>query len=176
MYRKPSRKYKNKKVERLNLIPILDSVFIFIFFLLMSANFVKIFEISSDVPIISDSQPPKEQKNSLNLTLKIFPNRMTLHTGNNERLYRTIKKNSEGEFDLYKLRETLITLKQKNKDEKTIIFMPKADITYEDLIKIMDTVRDLKDTDPEIWIKDKNGEDRKITQLFNNIIFGDTQS
>ena len=44
MLRAPSRRQRKEPEKRLNLIPILDSVFIFIFFLLMSANFIKIFE------------------------------------------------------------------------------------------------------------------------------------
>jgi biopolymer transport protein ExbD len=176
MYRKPSRKYKNKQVEKPNLIPILDSVFIFIFFLLMSANFVKIYEIQSDVPIISNKKPPKKQKKQLNLTLKIHSNSLTLHAGNRERQIFKVGKNEEGDYDTYKLREKLISLKKRHKDEETIVFMPKANISYEDLIKVMDAVRDLKDTDPEIWTKSKEGDDIKITKLFNNIIFGDTQS
>lgn len=177
MYRKPSRKNKSKEFKRLNLIPILDSVFIFIFFLLMSANFVKIFEISSNVPIVSDSEPPKEQKEQLNLTLKINTNSITLHTGTNEKQIFSAGKNEEGEYDLYTLRERLISLKKTHLREDTIIFMSNADISYEELVKIMDAVRDLKATDPEIWIKSETGgADIKVTTLFNNIIFGDTQS
>jgi hypothetical protein len=41
--------HKIKKPEKLNLVPILDSVFIFIFFLLMSAQFVDVYEIGSSV-------------------------------------------------------------------------------------------------------------------------------
>ena len=48
MIRAPSGRKNKKKVKPLNLIPILDSVFIFIFFLLMSANFVEFFEIQSN--------------------------------------------------------------------------------------------------------------------------------
>lgn len=176
MYRKPSRKYKSKKNERLNLIPILDSVFIFIFFLLMSANFVKIFEISSDVPIVSESEPPKDQKERLNLTLKINLQSITLHSGTDEKQIFSVGKNEEGEYDLYPLREKLIQLKKSNFKEDTIIFMSNTDITYEVLVNIMDAVRDLKATDPEIWTKTESGSDVKITTLFNNIIFGDTQS
>ncbi|MFG1483034.1 ExbD/TolR family protein [Halobacteriovorax sp. GFR7] len=175
MYRKPSRKYKNKKVERLNLIPILDSVFIFIFFLLMSANFVRIYEIGSDVPIISNSTPPKKQKERLDLTLKINTSNITLHSGPNERRIFTAGKTADGEYDLFKLREKLIDLKKRYVDEKEVIFIPNANISYEELIKIMDAVRDIKKTDPEVWTK-RDGQDVKVLELFNNIIFGDTQS
>ena len=176
MYRKPSRKLKSKVTEKPNIIPILDAVFIFIFFLLMSANFNKVYEIKSDVPMISDQQPPPKVKKSLNLTLKIYQTKISLYKGINEKRFFSVGKNADGEYDLYKLREELIKVKTKNTKEDTIVFMPKANISYEILIKIMDTVRDLKDSDPEIWKKDKNGMDKKITSLFNNIIFGDTQS
>ncbi len=177
MYRRPSRKHKSKTFEKPNLIPILDSVFIFIFFLLMSANFVKIFEISSDVPIISDREPPKNQKDPLNLTMKIYANSISIHSGSNERRLFRVTKDSSGEYDLFTLREKLIKLKEDNKSEDTIILMPLANITYESLVKIMDSVRDLKDTEREIWVPAKDGSgDVRIKQLFNNIIFGDIQS
>ena len=57
MLRAPSRRKRKEPVKRLNLIPILDAVFIFIFFLLMSANFIKIYEVQSDVPIVSTTPP-----------------------------------------------------------------------------------------------------------------------
>ena len=41
-----------KKPEKPNLIPIMDAVFIFIFFLLMSAQFIDLFEIGSSVPMV----------------------------------------------------------------------------------------------------------------------------
>ena len=64
-------KRKKKKVERLNLIPILDAVFIFIFFLLMSAQFLEIYQVGSDLPIATDAPPPKD-KDPLNLTCLLY--------------------------------------------------------------------------------------------------------
>ena len=61
-YRTPTSRRTKKKKQGLNLIPILDAIFILIFFLLMSAQFVKIYEIGSDVPIVSDQEPPKDKK------------------------------------------------------------------------------------------------------------------
>ena len=59
-----------KKPPKLNLIPILDAIFIFIFFLLMSAQFIDIYEIGSDAPITSTSSP-ENKKPPLNLTLEL---------------------------------------------------------------------------------------------------------
>lgn len=176
MYRRPSRKSRKHEAEKPNLIPILDSVFIFIFFLLMSANFVKIFEIGSDVPIISDATPPKNKKDPLNLTLKIHPNSISLHTGANEKRVFRVRKTAKGDYDFFALREKLLEIKEKNVDEDTIIMMPLANVTYEVLVKVMDTVRDLRADDRDIWKKSAEGGDIKVRTLFNNIIFGDLQS
>ena len=54
----PSSRRKKKPDEKLNLVPIMDSVFIFIFFLLMSAQFIHVMEIGSPVPILSAAEPP----------------------------------------------------------------------------------------------------------------------
>ncbi|ATH06630.1 biopolymer transporter ExbD [Halobacteriovorax marinus] len=176
MYRAPSRRKIQKEVQKPNLIPILDAVFIFIFFLLMSSRFLNINEIPSDVPIVSDRQPPKSNKKPLALTLQILNTRIQILTGVPGYVRKTIGKNAEGDYDLQALRDYLIDLKQKNVDENTVVLEPKVDLSYEDIVKIMDTVRDLKKTDPDIWTKTKDGMDLRVKELFNNIVFGNIQS
>ena len=63
-----------KKVPKLNLIPILDAVFIFIFFLLMSAQFVEIYEIGSDAPTVKNVTK-NNKEDPLNLTVDVFKNK-----------------------------------------------------------------------------------------------------
>lgn len=175
-YKTPTSRRKIKKDERLNLIPILDAVFIFIFFLLMSAQFIKIFEIGSDVPMISNSPPPKEQKKPLALTLEIFKEQLTVKTGVPSITVKTIKNIADKEYDLLSLHDFLIQLKKNNLNEESIIFEPKIDLTYEEIIKIMDSVRMFKNTDEAVYKKDKDGIDIKVKMLFHKIIFGNILS
>lgn len=174
-YKRPTSRRKVKRDEKLNLIPILDAVFIFIFFLLMSAQFIKIFEIGSDVPMISSSPPPKEQKKPLALTLEIYQGQLTLKSGVPSQTLRTFNKLGE-EYDLVALHDYLVQVKKQHLSEESIIFEPKTDLTYEQLIKIMDSVRLLKNTDDAIFQKDKDGIDVKIKTLFQKIIFGNIMS
>lgn len=175
-YKLPTRRHSKKEPERLNLIPILDAVFIFIFFLLMSAQFVKIFEINSDVPIVSEAEPPKDQKDPLALTLSINNSGFALSAGLPAKTIKKIPKTADGLYDLNALHEFLVDLKQKNKKEKSIVFMPKVDLPYEIIVDIMDAVRMLKKTDEAIFIKDKDGVDVKVNELFNKIVFGNLMS
>lgn len=182
MYRVPSRRKKAKSFERLNLTPIMDAVFIFIFFLLMSANFIKIFEISSDVPIVSDSEPPKSKINEkpLALTLQIKRNYINIYTGLPSKFTKrigNINQDRKSVPDLNSLHNYLIQLKKKYKSEKTIIFEPDNRVEYDTIVRVMDHVQIIKNTDEAIYVKDKKtGIDIRLKVLFNNIVFGNIQS
>lgn len=172
----PSSRRKKRKLQKLNLAPILDATFIFIFFLLMSANFIKIFEIGSDVPMISDQEPPKNDRPPLALTLTIDESKISVLTGVPSKTVKTINRDGSGFYNLEELHSFLVSLKQNNPSEKMAIFEPVVDLTYEELIKIMDEVRILRNTDPSIYRKDKAGIDVKVPELFDNIVFGNIQS
>jgi biopolymer transport protein ExbD len=176
MIRIPSSRKRAKTDERLNLVPIMDAVFIFIFFLLMSASFLTIYEISSDVPIVSDAEPPKDKKNPLALTLTAETNKLTLSRGIPSRPFKTFTRGSEGEFNYEELHGTLIDVKKQHVDENTIIFEPSGDLTYDEIVKIMDAVRMLHRTDEAIFKKNKEGLDEKIKELFSKIIFSNLMS
>lgn len=175
MLRAPSKRQHKRKQEKLNLVPILDAVFIFIFFLLMSANFVKMFEISSDVPIISNAEPD-DKKPPFALSLQITNNAIIVQRGVPARTIGTFGKNADGTYQTDDLRRFMINLKKQFVAENTIFFEPTVDISYEELVQIMDAVRTLKNTDEAIYQKDKSGIDVRIKALFDNIIFGNIQS
>ncbi len=158
MYKKPSSRRIKKFYAPLNLIPILDSVFILIFYLLMSAQFVKIFEIGSDLPIMADS-PPSNMKDALNLTVDVDQDEIRIFTTVNETLYKTIPLNSDGTFDLTTLTGILATLKGRYPKENAIVIRPSSLIKYDDLVKILDSVRE-------------KGSGKSSIDLFAQIIFG----
>lgn len=149
MYRVPSSLQRsNKERNKLNLIPILDSVFILIFFLLVSANFVNLKELSSEIPIISNEAPKKEP---LGLTVEITNRVIKLTKGMDDQLVGSYSLKS---LDL--LQAKLSEIKANNPEEKTIIFNPSDSVNYESIIEIMDKTRLNTDN----------------TELFSNIIFG----
>ena len=172
MYNLPSRRRRKNTLVRPNLIPILDAVFIFIFFLLMSANFVQMFEINSNVPIVSNSEPPKSKKPPLALTIKIDKNALMVYSGVPAKLIKKISNNKPTTYDLESLHSLLLDIKSKNPEEKTVIFEANENVAYEQIVQIMDSTRLIRHTDPEFYIKDKNGINIKVKELFSDIIFG----
>jgi len=172
--RAPSRRKRKDPPQRLNLIPILDAVFIFIFFLLMSANFIKIYEVQSDVPIISTTPP--SNKKPLALTLRVNATGITLFKGVPSKAIKRIQKTASGDYDLEALHSYVINVKQNYKKERSIILEPIVDIEYDIIVKIMDAVRLYRNTDEKVWLKDKDGADVQAKYLFDKIVFGNIRS
>lgn len=171
MIRVPTGHKRKKAQEKLNLVPIMDSVFIFIFFLLMSTSFLKIYEIDSDIPITSQSEPPKDQKDPLALTLKVSTKNISLYKGVPSRRIKRIKRTPQDDSYLEELHSYLIDLKKQYLNEDQIIIEPSDDLTYEEVVKIMDAVRKLNRTDEAIFKTNKEGVDIKLDHLFKKIIF-----
>jgi biopolymer transport protein ExbD len=176
MLKVPTSRKKKRPEEKLNLVPIMDSVFIFIFFLLMSASFLKIYEIGSPIPIVSDSEPPKNEKEPLALTMTLDSNEIKLAKGVPSKLIKTFSRQENGEFNYEDIHSTLIQIKKENLDEDSIVFEPVGDLTYEDIVKVMDAVRMLNRTDEAIFKKNSEGIEEKIKDLFSKIIFSNLMS
>lgn len=176
MLKVPTSRKRKKPESKLNLTPIMDAVFIFIFFLLMSASFLKIYEIGSPIPIVSDQEPPKSKKKPLALTMNLGTNEITLATGVPSKVIKKFTRQSDGQFDFEEIHKVIIDIKKANLDEDSVIFEPVGDLTYEEIVKIMDAVRMLKNTDDAIFKTNKEGLDEKIKNLFDKIIFSNLMS
>lgn len=170
-----ARRQRNKKPEKINLIPIMDATFIFIFFLLMSVNFTQVNEVGTDLPIISNNEPPPDKK-PLALTLNIDESGINILTGVPGSLKTRIEKNAEGEYDLTQLHDFLVSVKKEHSNERSIILNPLVNLDFEQIVKIMDAVRMLEKTDETIFNKNKDGISEKVMMLFDQIIFGNTIS
>ncbi len=169
----PAKYKKNRAIPKLNLTSVMDAIFIFIFFLLMSANFTKVFELPSDVPIASKDMPKDKP---LALTLKIEEANVQVFSGVPARFMKSFGRLPDGEYDLPNLKLYMIEIRKKYPNENTILVEPIVDLTYEELVKVIDAARILEKTDEAIFVKDKDGVDVKLKRIFNNVIFTNIQS
>lgn len=158
---------KMKKPPKLNLIPILDAIFIFIFFLLMSAQFIDIYQIGSDAPITSTASS-EMKKPPLNLTMVLSGNKITIKTGLDENIYKTYKFSDEA---LAKMNEDLIALKKQNPTEDSVILKPSHSFKYNQIVKVIDHSREI--VKPNVYITAVDAKNRKVPskKLFERIIF-----
>ena len=154
-----------------NVIPILDAVFIFIFFLLMSAQFLEIYEIGSDAPAVKTvSEDNKDKKPPLNLTLVVKPGQILVKTGLEGNVRKTVGL-KDGNYDLGQLAQSLVDLKKKHVGESSVIIKPDSKVEYKKLVFIMDTCREVPAGSPTIVAKDDKGKTVETRDLFNQIIF-----
>ena len=156
------------EVEKLNLVPIMDAVFIFIFFLLFSAQFIKMYEIETDAPLISEvPQEQKLEKDPLNLTVKVLKNIIELRTGVDQNVHATFFKSSKGY--LKKLKDTVVKLRVKHPSEAYVIIAPIAQISYDEIVQLIDSVQKLPDNKKTMIIT-KGGKVQKINKIFKQIV------
>jgi biopolymer transport protein ExbD len=128
--------HKMKKPEKLNLVPILDSVFIFIFFLLMSAQFVDVYEIGSSLPMTKEAKDDKIEKDPLNLTIEVGKEQIVVKTG-----LKTTKTKSFPADGLKEIKEYLTDLKRRHPKENTMILKADPKISFQRLVTVIDTTQ-----------------------------------
>ncbi|MFP5387054.1 MAG: ExbD/TolR family protein [Bacteriovoracia bacterium] len=147
--------HKLKKPEKLNLVPILDSVFIFIFFLLMSAQFVDVYEIGSSVPMTKEAKEEKEEKDPLNLTLEVTKTQIVVKTGLRSPRSRTFASEQKKE-----IKEYLTELKRQHPKENTMILKADPKVSFQNLVTVIDSTQASKDSKEKLFeqiVFDNNG-------------------
>jgi biopolymer transport protein ExbD len=147
--------HKMKKPEKLNLVPILDSVFIFIFFLLMSAQFVEVYEIGSSLPMMKESKNEEKEKDPLNLTIEVTKSEIVIKTGLRSQRSRTFASLQREEIRTY-----LQELKRQYPKEQTMILRADPKISFQNLITVIDGTQKGQDGRSELFpqiVFDNNG-------------------
>ena len=160
-----ARKQASNAPKTPDLTSVMDAIFILLFYFIMYMSFEVYKEISLVAPIVDESQP-KEDKKPLALNIKINPQSISVYTGVPEVLQKTFNKNADGKYDLENLHLYLISLKKLNLSEKLVILEPDTEVTYEEIIQVIDSARILQKTDESIYLKDQ-----KVEEMFSEIVF-----
>jgi len=137
---------KLKKPEKLNLVPILDSVFIFIFFLLMSAQFVDVFEIGSSLPMTQQVEDKKEEKDPLMLTLEVSKDQVIVKTGLKNPRSRSFASTQNEDLTNY-----LRDLKKNNPKENTMIVKADPKLSFQYLVTFIDSTQGKREMKEKIF-------------------------
>ncbi|GAB4409359.1 MAG: hypothetical protein OHK0056_11270 [Bacteriovoracaceae bacterium] len=162
---------KKHKIVKPNIIPIMDAVFIFIFFLLMSAQFLQIYQIGSDAPAVKTiTEKEEDKKKPLNLTLEVSKTEVVVKTGLDGNVFRKIAA-IDGEPDVKMINKTLAEIKKDHVDETSVIIKPQNNIEYKKIVWIMDACRSLSKEDAPIVTKNDKGMTVETRTLFEQIIF-----
>jgi biopolymer transport protein ExbD len=131
------RKKKFQDIPKINVIPVLDAVFIFIFFLLMSAQFIDFYEVGTMKPEIEGGESTEKDK-SKNIKVKLYASKIVVTINPSEDVLKTYNWSPQS---MVQLKSYLQNLKGQYPKENSVIIKPKSNIEYEKIIKITDLVQ-----------------------------------
>lgn len=175
MFKRPSSRRKTAQQEVvLNLVPILDTMVTLIAFLLYSISFLSLVSIESTYPQVSTEDVREKLKEKpLQLTLTLRDGGAEIWSPFEKIAPKKVANITDGEFDLAGIHSALLEVKQKFPNETKIVIVPHAGVSYDMLISVMDSVRNIEASDPPLYARnEQTGVDEAVKTLFPEVIFG----
>lgn len=165
----------NDATFELNLAPFLDIVVSVIPMLLLSVAFIQIKMIETSIPQVVAQKIAEQKKNEkVPVSVTLEANRITGYTfilnenGSSKKTNLALK---DGKFDFQGLQAVAAETKRKYTDIFKMDFMPKADVTYEDIVGTMDALRRLPDGQKIAFRDTKTGSDVSTDLMFPDVTF-----
>ncbi len=150
MARKPSsRDNRMRGEDGVNLTPMIDMITCLMFFLMMFASMLPVMIIDAPLPKIASTaeevKQAQEQKNKMEVVVNIDSKGFQVKTDSgNDRAFNV---SQDGKFPYDELHKHLVTLKQKKPDTREVTLVPSDTTTYEVMINVMDSARELSKDD-----------------------------
>ena len=158
--RSRKRRARHQEPVELNITAFMNLMVILVPFLLITAVFSRmaILELNLPGPGSESSEPP------VDLQLEVVVRSSVIEVGARDKgLLKSIAKGEEG-YKYSELGEYLKKIKRQYPDKLDATVLLEADIPYEVLVQVMDTLRETK--------QDKDGESVRV-ELFPEISVGD---
>jgi biopolymer transport protein ExbD len=161
----------------LDLAPMLAMMVALIPILLLSTVFVKVKIIESPLPqviqeAIAEDQNKGERKIEISLeaNLKGF----TLVVNNNGKKQRKRVAATKGDdLNIEGLKRALIAVKKRYPRSFQLLLKPGSELTYKQIVQIMDAARDTGKDGPRFTVKSsKSDEEASTNLLFPKVVFG----
>ncbi len=143
MYSLPSARRKKPKADGLNLTPILDVVFVLIFFLLFSVQLLRIYEIGSDLPIYQEPAESTPQQKKKKFELKVYVSNKSIRFVNSlsrKELERFETDWGNEEFE-QSIEQKIQEIKNEHPTERRVVIATHKKVTYNNLVMILDKLR-----------------------------------
>lgn len=126
------------RVVRLNIVSMIDVFAVLVFFLLVSSSLAaqRLNVINLNLPAPDKTTVPEQQK----LQLTAVVRKGVIEVSDSLGAVRNIVNTPEG-YNLQALSDLLVEVKKTKPSEQNIVLMMEADVVYDDMVKIMDTLR-----------------------------------
>ncbi len=161
----------------LNLAPMLDMLTVLITVLLVSFTSVRLGILDGLIPqpVLTALEKDRQNKDrEVQVTVSMSPTvGFTLEvTESNKKPVKIQIPNVSGKMDLVRLHKELVQAKLLKTDNFRVELNPSEDASYEDIVLVMDQMRNTSQSDGKIHIKDeKSGQLVETNLLFPDIVF-----
>ena len=173
--KKKKRSIKASEPE-LNIMPFIDVFSVLTTFLLISAAFLSMGIIEVQIPFFTNAPPSKEKpQRSLTINVEVEKTKIILKTEYTAAPVNKDEKEYElNEDGLDQLHRALVTLRQKEPDSDKVTLFSEDDVVYNDLVKVLDAIKNLKPDDPRIKVTDDKvaNTERELGQLYKKVVMG----
>jgi len=157
-----SRRRRKHDTAELNITAFMNLMVILVPFLLITAVFSRLAILELNLPTsqVEEAEPPEPE-----FMLEITVRDASIEVGDRNQGMLTNIDSDSGEYDLEKLSEYLVSVKEKFPTKTDATLLLEQDIAYEVLVQVMDTVRVVEEIDDE--------EQVFKAELFPEISIGD---
>lgn len=155
--------YKHKQKEGdIDVTPLLNVMVVLVAFLIFSAVFSRITIQEIVLPTQADAGAAPDKPL---VTIEVIVRKDSLEIGDGKSVTATIPKLGM-KYDLQKLSENLLHLKEKYSDKQDVTILLEPDIEYESMIQVMDAVKVAE-------VKKAGQEKARKVVLFPQVSLGD---
>ena len=155
----------------LDLAPLLAVMVKLVPVLLLSSAFIQLMVIETELPqaVQQAVEESQTQDNQVFISMAISnKNGITIAINKNGELTtETVAKNAKGEFDLGELNKKLADIKKAHPTVFKLSISPDADVSYKEIVKIMDESRKARDKNIKFPVFDK----KTNQQIFTDYMF-----
>lgn len=160
----------------LDLAPLLAVMVKLVPVLLISSAFVQVMVIETDLPQAVKEAIETQDKDKNLATIQLDVSRKegikVVIAKDGAQKVETIKLNADGSFDLQGLQKELQKVKAENPKVFHIEVAPEGNVSYKELVKIMDEARKSRDKDVHFPVFDaQKGHDIETDYMFPDVVF-----
>tara|TARA_B100001248_G_C27399566_1_gene468971 strand:+ start:9783 stop:10331 length:549 start_codon:yes stop_codon:yes gene_type:complete len=161
----------------LNLAPMLDMMVALVPFLLLSFVFIKLVVIESPIPQpVAEAIEKDRKERDKSVQLKVYVDnqrnvRIDEYINGKKKSYQVSSKNNK--ISLEEAHKNFVQLKLKHQKLFGFQIYPSDEVSYEEIIKLMDEARVAKQDGPNFEVVNKETKEKVTTKfMFPNITFG----
>lgn len=162
----------------LDLAPLLAVMVKLVPVLLVSSAFVQMMIIETELPqVVQQALAQQDINPKVSISMEIDKKQgvsIIVNESGNEKI-KQISMKEKNEFDFEKIHLAVQEIKKMHPEIFKIQISPSEDVSYKDIVKIMDEVRKAKSTDVSFPVKDeKTGKTTSTDYMFPEVIFANT--